>query len=370
MTTGAEPLRDARRLSAEGSESIECCGADRVESKILTRPSDPRSPQTADWLRLKLVSGALPLPGHRAGDPLTVSWLGAGESYAAWLVDADQSVVVRIPYRDAAAMPRPIEAEFAALKLVPPEVGTHGLAVGVDENNPLGCRFVMTTFASGEAKPVEEWTDADLAAVASRLAQLHDHSQPMCGPVTDPQSGRVDLVGEFEAGWDWWREHHPDVTRSPQPQRLLPLARAFIAARASDFEELREFSLVHADLIANNVVFDGGQPRFIDWEWAEFGDPARDLALLGGTVHGGPWYVPMDAAQVEALVAAYVAGVERASGRRLAPESLLRRRDAWEVYERFQGGLHYLLKAGELPDSHYVSGAAKVWSTLESRLLG
>jgi aminoglycoside phosphotransferase (APT) family kinase protein len=310
----------------------------------------------------------VPLPGYRAGGPLTVAWLGAGESYAAWLVEAGDPVVVRIPYRDAAAMPRPMEAEFAALELVPPEVGTHGLAVGLDAGNPLGCRFVMTTYAPGAPKPVEDWTMADVAAVADRLAALHDRRRPRRGLVTDPQPGPLDIVADFEAGWAWWEGRHPEVTQLPRVQRALPAARRFLTARAAEFAGLGQFSLIHSDLIANNVIFDGGQARFIDWEWAEYGDPARDLALLGGTVHGGPWYVPLAAGQVEALVAAYVAGVEAATGRRLSCEGVLRRRDAWEVHERFLGGLHYLLKAGELPESHYVAGAAEVWSALEARL--
>jgi aminoglycoside phosphotransferase (APT) family kinase protein len=291
-----------------------------------------------------------------------------GESYAAWLVDTANPVVVRIPYREAAAMPRPIAAEFAALKLVPPEVGTHGLAVGLDENNPLGCRFVMTTYAPGETKPVEAWTSQDVALVVDQLKVLHRYDQPKRGLVNHPQPGPLDIGAEFEAGWTWWQANRPQITQLSQVQKLLPAARRFLAARAPEFSALDQFSLTHSDLIANNVVFHRGRARFIDWEWAEYGDPARDLALLGGTIHGGPWYIPLDAVQVQNMVDAYVKGVESTTGRILSAQEILRRRDAWEVCERFQGGMHYLFKTAQLPESHYVEGAVQVWSTLEARL--
>ena len=277
-------------------------------------------------------------------------------------------VVVRIPYRPPAASPRPIEAEFAALGLVPAQIGTHGLAVGVNEDNPLGCRFVMTTYAPGAPKPVADWTMDDVAAVVDQLVKLHDHSQSQHGLVTDPQPGPLNIVEEFEAGWAWWQGHHRPITQLPQVQEILPLARDFIATRAPDFAAIHQFSLVHADLVATNIVFHHGKAHFIDWEWAEYGDPARDLALLGGTVHGGPWYVPLTTTQIESMLTRYITGVESASGLHLPYQNLLNRRDTWEVFERFQAGLHYLLKAEEQPDSHYPPAATQVWTTLETRL--
>ena len=30
------------------------------------------------------------------------------------------------------------------------------------------------------------------------------------------------------------------------------------------------------------VLVDAGAPRYVDWEWVEIGDPAQDLAYIGG----------------------------------------------------------------------------------------
>ena len=88
--------------------------------------------------------------------------------------------------------------------------------------------------------------------------------------------------------------------------------------------------------------------QYIDFEWAQGDDPARDLAILGGAVHGGPWYVPLAEDQVGEFVAAYV----RARGEQSeVPSSvadvpsLRERMRAWTAYERTAMLVHVASRA-------------------------
>ena len=81
---------------------------------------------------------------------------------------------------------------------------------------------------------------------------------------------------------------------------------------------------------------------------AQGDDPARDLAIIGGPVHGGPWYVPLAEEQVTAFVDEYV----RARGELgevpagIADVGALRERmRAWTAYERTAMLVHVASRA-------------------------
>ena len=124
--------------------------------------------------------------------------------------------------------------------------------------------------------------------------------------------------------------------------REFPLDQVALAASA----------LCHGDLCATNILWEHGAggptARYIDFEWAQGDDPARDLAILGGAVHGGPWYVPLAEEQVAAFVEEYV----RARGELgevpagIADVGALRERmRAWTAYERTAMLVHVASRA-------------------------
>ena len=115
-------------------------------------------------------------------------------------------------------------------------------------------------------------------------------------------------------------------------------------------------------------------PRFIDFEWAGPGDPAKDLALIGGRVVGGPWYAPMGRPEIAAFVTEYAGCLRRlgaeaaqtgavsqarprsghrptweADARTADPQRLLARRDAWELLDRLPNLLYCLSLAEQSP---------------------
>lgn len=65
--------------------------------------------------------------------------------------------------------------------------------------------------------------------------------------------------------------------------------------------DAREFSLLHGDLSAGNIIWNGDAVQLIDWEYARAGDPAEDLAYLFSEQ-------PLDDAQWQQVAEGYRAG--------------------------------------------------------------
>ncbi|HEX6355814.1 phosphotransferase family protein [Actinophytocola sp.] len=253
-----------------------------------------------------------------SGGPVRVRRLGAGETYEAWHVHAGaEDVVVRIVHRPVAELPRPMAAEFDMLRLVPDGFGPR--PVLLDETTDLlGRPFMVTTFVPGSIVPPDRWTPELLTTHARRLAHLHGSSRP----------GGTRVADHFRDSLAWWTGHHPEIVA--QVTHLVPLVAAFVEPTPP----APRHTLVHGDAVVTNIlVDDAGTPRYIDWEWTGFGDPAQDLALLGGPIAVAPWYVPLGPAALDHFLAAYRTVHD--------DETLPVRRAAWEVCDRFFTSLHY-----------------------------
>ncbi|MDR0960419.1 MAG: aminoglycoside phosphotransferase family protein [Propionibacteriaceae bacterium] len=326
---------------------------------------------------------------------------GHGETYDVWRLelspgedDIPTTLGLRVIRRDLATVPRSMGDEFAALLLAPEEVAPRAWAMSEGTNPPDGegaeRPWMLVSFAPGAVKAPSEWTTGDLTAHARGLARLHDRRYPGRGPIRalipereDEAAGGalsstptgtmpaaltpLSLVDELEQALAWWNTHHPEITGMVGLRALTEQVRRFVAARSADFEALHCFSLIHGDAVASNIVFDGERPWYIDWEWAEIGDVAKDLALIGGFAHGGQWYVPMERETIASFVNAYadavgIDGDERAS--------LHRRRDAWEAFDRLTFVLHCQLKAAEPgADPVYADTAESLSRTLGAAML-
>ncbi|MDO5663107.1 MAG: aminoglycoside phosphotransferase family protein [Brachybacterium sp.] len=310
--------------------------------------------------------------------PARVAFEGIGESFAAWRLvpNGATELIVRIPWRDVHRMPQPLSQEPAALAQLPPGVSIASVAAALEaDHSPIGMPYLIHERVPGTAKDPEDWTDADIDAHARQLAVLHQVTVPGRGPLrlggeayADLLSAPMSIRAEADSAFAWWRAEHPQIIGRPGITDLLEAAleRCRVADEAGHFAALEEFVLVHGDLGATNVLWldeddeidqrgwdAPAPPRFIDFEWAQADDPARDLAIIGGTVHADPWYVAMNDAQIDRFIGVYAAEVARlrpdASAACTDPAQLRARRDAWEVYERTAMLLHVILRAEDSP---------------------
>ena len=304
-----------------------------------------------------------------------VERLGTGESYTAWRVGSgEQARVLRLPRRPPHDLPRSMQAEFEVLRRVPPELGTSAVALEPGSDNPLGTPYMVTTHVPGRALCTADWNPRFATALAHQIARLHEALATATAPA--PSAAFVpsaDEQGEELA--TWWGEHHPQTLTDPRVRELLPAWRRELDRLAPAFEAVPTHRLIHGDAVAPNVILGpDGLPRLIDFEWSGPGDTAKDLALIGGRVTGGPWYLPMTPDDVTAFVTEY-ARYSRSSRRsRLAQDTgaadlqrLLERREAYELLDRLGNLLYCLSRPGE---ARYGRWADELARSLTARLGG
>ena len=310
-------------------------------------------------------------------DPSPVATLiGTGESYAAWLVvsreladlrapEGPRTIVVRVPLRPD-ELPRPMAEEFAALQAAPEGIGPRPIhlapaGTGGDGEGRVPSYMVVGR-VPGQVRPASAWTDALLAAHARQLARLHEVRFDGYGDVTgtDRLEPQLSMTGAGEASWQWWTDHHPELTAAPDVAGLWPRLRALFAETEPHFRRLDRFALLHGDPAVPNILVSGGVPRYVDWEWAHIGDPARDLAFIGGAVWLEPWYLRLGPDRLARFVAAYC----EAAGPDADPEALAARARAWLVNETFFVALHFRRQHGRGAGPEYAERA----TTLLARL--
>ena len=317
--------------------------------------------------RVRAAVDAGELRGMTAGP---VEQLGEGESYTAWRIGSgERTRVLRLPRHLPHDMPRSMETEFEVLRRVPPELGTSAVALETSSDNPLGTPYMVTTHVPGRPLRAADWNRRLATALAHQLARLHE----ALATGTAPSAAFVPSAGEQgEELLAWWSEHHPATLADPRVTALLHAWRRELARLAPAFETVPTHPLIHGDAVATNVVLGpDGLPRLIDFEWSGPGDIAKDLALIGGRVTGGPWYLPMTPDDVTAFVTEYARYSRRS---RLAQDTgaadlqrLLERREAYELLDRLGNLLYCLSRPGE---ARYGRWADELARSLTARLGG
>ena len=294
-------------------------------------------------IRIAVSTGRLRGLPAEPGTP-EITLLGAGESYVAWRIGSgDQAQVLRVPRRSPHEMPRSMMAEFETLRRVPPELGTSAIALETGTDNPLGIPYMVTTHVSGRALRATDWNPRLATALAHQIARLHEAF------ATSPAPSAVFVPSAGEQGEElltWWGRHHPETLTDPRVTALLPAWRRELTRLAPAFEAVPIHPLIHGDVVVTNVILGpDGVPRLIDFEWSGPGDRAKDLALIGGRVIGGPWYLPMTPDDVAAFVTEYSRSSRHAGA--IDPQQLLARRDAYELLDRMGNLLYCLSRLGK-----------------------
>ena len=291
--------------------------------------------------RIRATVHAGELHGVTAGP---IAPLGSGESYTAWRIGSgERTRVLRLPRHLPHDMPRSMETEFEVLRRVPPELGTSAVALETGADNPLGAPYMVTTHVPGRALRAADWNPRLATSLAHQIARLHVAFA--AGPA--PSAASVPSASEQgEELLAWWGTHHPATLSDSRVSALLPAWLRELTRLAPAFEAVPTHPLIHGDVVATNVILGpDGVPRLIDFEWSGPGDTAKDLALIGGRVIGGPWYLPMTSDDVAALVTEYSRYSRHAGA--IDPQQLLARRDAYELLDRLGNLLYCLSRPGE-----------------------
>ena len=340
-----------------------------VDRGVDTPPPTGTDDDIAPRIRAAVEAGEL---RGVTGGP--VERLGTGESYTAWRIGSgEQARVLRLPRRPPHDLPRSMQAEFEVLRRVPPELGTSAVALETGSDNPLGTPYMVTTHVPGRALRTADWNPRLATALAHQIARLHEALATATAPA--PSAAFVPSADEQgEELVTWWGEHHPQTLTDPRVRELLPAWRRELDRLAPAFEAVPTHRLIHGDAVAPNVILGpDGLPRLIDFEWSGPGDTAKDLALIGGRVTGGPWYLPMTPDDVTTFVTEYSRYSRSSRRSRLAQDTgatdlqrLLERREAYELLDRLGNLLYCLSRPGEV---RYGRWADELARSLTARLV-
>ncbi len=112
--------------------------------------------------------------------------------------------------------------------------------------------------------------------LGQNMAQLHTISDAWSPPKTfqRPAWDRAGLLGETPL-WDrFWENLHLDKQKQAFFQKIRTQADALLC----EHEQALDYGLIHADLVPTNVMYDGTQLTFIDFDDGGFGFRLFELA--------------------------------------------------------------------------------------------
>lgn len=297
-----------------------------------------------DAFNSALLKGELQFVPPRTGlsGATGIEYLGSGESYDAYLLRSTAyELVLRVARRSPSELPRSVQQEVHGLQLDPTDIAPEPIAFLPGTDNTFGSVAVLTSFQRGARLPEDfPWSEENLEKLARTLARLHGRQYTWRGDPTDASARypTLSLVDEFDEAHSWWQTSAPEICTAREVAELIGAAREYVASRSTSVAGLTRFSLVHGDLHQSNLLVDAhGELVLIDWEWVEVGDPAQDLASIGGSVACPPWYALLSPQALNHMLEVYADCSEQP----LDLPALAERRNCWEVHERLWTSLHF-----------------------------
>lgn len=142
---------------------------------------------------------------------------------------------------------------------------------------------LVHAWVPGEPAPLAEAGDRARETLGICLARLHANTRRAytIWPEISSRSGtRRDAYAARLGTLRRYRGYDGGLGAELDGRISAALAEARQPLLPGEGWEGREFSLIHGDLSAGNILWSGDAVRLIDWEYVRFGDPAEDLAYL------------------------------------------------------------------------------------------
>ena len=213
---------------------------------------------------------------HGSLKAATITELGVGESNLMLQVtlDGQPALAMRLAYREDIAA-HLLPQEFRLLQQVPEDVGPRPFVLDMSRQ-VLPYPFAILSYVPGT--PLVTYSEELFRLHATKLALLHRQEfagwTDRWGQLRDTA---FDLYQDFQDGVARWRRLSPRVFEEELVLQLLPRLDAYFREHNHLFTALTRFPLIHGDLCASNILVHEGEMRYIDWEYARYGDVALDL---------------------------------------------------------------------------------------------
>lgn len=185
--------------------------------------------------------------------------LPTGGRSRAWALDGPDGrrVAVKLTSPAAASREAAALARLAGLDLAP-ELIAHGDGV------------IVTALIDGEVLPLASVSERRARALGDAMARLHS--------VERHAEGTYDGWGEPARSLDDYRARRAAQIRGGASGELERALGRAPGGAPHESPDAAPFTLVHGDVWGGNVVWQGGRPTLVDWEFQRVGDPAEDLA--------------------------------------------------------------------------------------------
>lgn len=192
------------------------------------------------------------------------------------------SFVIRIPA--AENHPDALANEHWYIGLL--DAGITPESVYYDQHSSLGYPLLITRFIPGKHLPLATLSHHRIRQLAGKLRHIHAIHRPRFSRGDAAKPDHLGSLRDFAASAvaDQIDTRYQAVAMAvPHDRALFEQARHLLAQqlRSPDTSwDNTTFSLCHGDINAGNLLWTARGLRLIDWDGANFGDPANDVAYI------------------------------------------------------------------------------------------
>lgn len=261
--------------------------------------------------------------------------LGQGENNINYLLEVDNKrFVLRIALRREGTL----QNEHKVLSKIRLPVTPESYLIDTSR------QILPSVYAIHEFKPgkhLKVYRKHHLRIHGISLAKLHD--------ATHVKTSDYDIRAFFRKEVREWEASNPE-----EYHEFSGFILGEIKKHERYFRNIRQ-SLINTDIVRTNMLYHKGEFSYIDWEWAQVGDPARDFAVFYYP-HASlpPWQVRLRPEQLHV----YVDGYQSIRKDR----SLLKRVHIWHLVIAYMDANYFAWKLkdwhkdaeSDLPKSHYI----------------
>ncbi len=267
-------------------------------------------------LKTILISNNQQLP-FNIDETADIKPLGSGESNDNYLVAQGlDKLVIRV----AKGRHNRLDKEFDTLKTLPDGIGP----VAYFYSDIDGLCVLAEEYVPG--KHVSRWDDEKIKLFVETVAKVHEITTETA-EIRGEKIKTIDLNSYLELINKPFFEN----TGTLLIDTIGLSVHAFCDIHQVLFDNLDKYSLIHADLAPLNSLYDSenNSIRLIDWEFAQYFDPARDFATFfydGVDYNQGKWRASFDERQQEFLVTHY---------KKLTGEDITERLKVWLELDKY-----------------------------------
>jgi fructosamine-3-kinase len=227
--------------------------------------------------------------GLSTKDTVTLQELGSGCTNLNFTAtNGDKTCVLRVSAASFGQRGDRLATEFDMLQ----EVAKNPLLINsvpqvyhLGHDTGINRRVLAMEFIPGDLKDFNTLTNEEITHFAQALGHLHAHQVPYfrAGGGKLIEGTYSDALDDMLRVCVFARLETIDSTFCPKAVELITIGLKKLKALRATYSQAftgTSFSRVHHDLHADNILWRNSHPVFIDWEYAQFNDPAQELDYI------------------------------------------------------------------------------------------